>query len=141
MTATCNTTYNRGQTYATDVTVNNFVGTNSFTVAATGDFGVRWNEINVVDARSCCFVTDQAGAITSYASTYESRTSYQSCTVMIPLYSTMNGAEDTEEGERRNIDYLRAIREGRSFNVLTGFRVWPSKSSKDTDASGDAPAF
>ena len=74
----------------------------------------------------------------SYASVYASRTSYQTCTVTIPLYSTVNGGTIDSD---LNTDYLRAIREGRSFNVLTGFRVWPNKASKDTDAGGDAPIF
>ena len=40
MTATCSAAYTRDQPYATDVTVSNFMGTDSFTVASTGDFGV-----------------------------------------------------------------------------------------------------
>ena len=54
------------------------------------------------------------------------------------LYSTADGAETNS---KRNVDYLKAIREGRTFNVRTGFRVWDDKSERDTDASGDAEAF
>ena len=36
---------------------------------------------------------------------------------------------------------MKAIREGKKFNVLTGFRVWASKTERDTDASGDASSF
>ena len=54
------------------------------------------------------------------------------------LYSTTDGEADNLA---RNIDYLKAIREGREFNVQSGFRVWESKSAKDTDFSGDADEF
>ena len=134
MSATCNAKYKRDKAAATDITINNFLGSNPMTVAATGDFGKKWNAINVGDATDCCFVKDEVTS-NPYASTYESRTSYQSCSATMTLYSTADGeARDSV----RNVDYLKAIREGRQFNVLTGFRVWEDKSEKDTDASGDA---
>ena len=46
MSVTCNTGYTRDQSEATDITINNFLGSNSFTVASTGAFGLKWNKIN-----------------------------------------------------------------------------------------------
>ena len=57
MSVTCNTGYTRDQSEATDITINNFLGSNSFTVASTGAFGLKWNKINTSDASECCFST------------------------------------------------------------------------------------
>ena len=43
MTVTCNVKYGRDNAAATDITINNFIGSKAVTVAATGDFGKRWD--------------------------------------------------------------------------------------------------
>ena len=137
MSVTCNTGYTRDQSEATDITINNFLGSNSFTVASTGAFGLKWNKINRDDASDCCFSTTTE-TNNPYKSKYKNKVSDQRCTAAVTLYSTTDGVDDNLA---RNIDYLKSIREGREFKVQSGFRVWEDKSEKDTDASGDAAEF
>ena len=138
MSVTCGAKYKRDQSESTDIRIENFLGANSFTVASTGAFGKKWNELNPGDASECCFEQTITDIVDPYKSVYQSRKSYQDCTASMTLYSTTDGEADNLT---RNIDYLKSIREGREFNVQSGFRVWESKSAKDTDASGDATEF
>ena len=55
MSVTCGAKYKRDLSSSDDIRINNFLGSNSFTVASTGAFGKKWNELNPEDASTCCF--------------------------------------------------------------------------------------
>ena len=139
---TCNAEYTREELGGNSaiVFIGNYYGEQSFKVADNINTNTWERMGSTADVSMEWFRMDDIGLVEdSYAYEYIERTSYQTCTAIAPMYSTINDRFVDEENEVMNKKYWLAL-EGNPVDVHTGFRVWDEAESEEYERAADATA-